>query len=199
MFDNFIALFETDIVKAIYVAVGMLVVLALNIWVCAIDIKRQKIAFWKLLIAGGSTIIVTFIGSFLCDCPKLKWYLLLSIPIWIAILFINIKFNKAKIVGRGDIDIFSALISLTVAYSVWLYNVSQPEIALINISYIWYNFFLTMLIGSVLVVSIYLIRAIILSIKNKQNILKYIIGVKISVLLMFLPTSVVMPMIFLTM
>lgn len=120
-------MFNTNTPRAIVISIAMIIIIGTFSWVSIIDIKDKEISFWKLLITGGSLITMPIIASFYCGCPYLKFYLLGAIPIWFLLLFINIKFNNSKIIGKGDIDVVTASIADIIMYCIWLTQGSEVK------------------------------------------------------------------------
>lgn len=197
VFYNLVELLKEGKLQGYFALVSLIVILGLMIWVSVSDIKRQSVTFWKMLIASGSTIILPFITSFTCGCGKLKWYLLASIPLWFLFLFVNIKRNKDKIIGRADVDLLSALASEGIMYSFWLYSVLDANVRWIRITQVWYNFFLYIVVGAIVYVILFLIVfGIQMALKKKT--LKQVLKCKISAIPMFIPVAIMMPYIFMT-
>lgn len=197
IFYRLIDLFETDFTRAAVATAGILLLIGLLSWISIIDIKRKSITFWKMLVVGFAEIMVCFIGSFFCGCGILKWFILGSLPIWLFILFINVKFNKDRFIGKADIDLLSALFAELIVYSMWIYKVSaNSQIAWVKISHVWYLSFLYLLIGALIftgiVLAIFLIRKLVF-----KTSLKELVKSKVSVIPMFVPVSIAIPLIIL--
>lgn len=196
MFNELITMLSTDIVRAIIIIIGLCVILGLTIWISVIDIKDKAIEFWKMLVASSSTIIMPFIASFFCGCRLLKWFLLGSLVIWFLFLFINIKFNKDKIVGKADVDLLSAILAETIMFSVWTFITSEnANAAWIKITAIWYNLLFFLLAGALLFLAVFMLIFIV-NVIRKKNSFKNLRKMKVSVIPMFIPVSVMMPYLF---
>lgn len=192
IFEELIKLYSDQPIRAVYITIGLLAIFSLLCWVSYIDIKKQSIKFKYMLIASASTIIVPFIGSFFCGCKLLKWFLLASIILWFFLLFLNIKFNKNKFVGKADIDLLSALFSETVMYSLWILYTTQQYPG-IRITYVWYSFFLYLLVGAIVYVAFYIVIFIYKKIRHKTGILLLIKTTRVPAIPMLIPISVMVP------
>lgn len=193
MFYNLEILLETEPYRAYGVIASMLVILASLIWVSWIDIKKQKITFWKMLISSSTTIIMPLIMSFFCGCHYLKWFLMAALLLWVAFLYLNIRFNKDKFVGKADIDLLSALFAEGIAFSAWMFVVLDSQYVWIRITHFWYSGFLYLLIGSLIFLAFFLIFFAFHVLIGKKNFRDLLKGTKISVLPMLMPVSVMIP------
>lgn len=194
MFDALIELFKTDVPRAAGISICLTIISALILWVSIIDIRRKKIVFWKMLVASSSTIIGCLIMSFFCGCKLLCLAMATAIPLWFLLLYLNIRFNKDKFIGKADIDLLSALVSICICYSVWLFMTSEPSVAAIKMTHLWYSLFLYLLIGSLIYIAIFLVYFLIsVVIFKKHSIRELFKSVKISVIPMILPASIMIP------
>lgn len=200
MFDSLIALYSTDLKRAIGVTIGCLIILGLMIWISVIDIKKKSVTFWKMLIASYSIIAIPLFMSFFCGCPYLKWFLLLSMLIWLLLLFLNVKFNKNHFIGQADIDLLSAIISEGLSVTLWIIYTTDNYVGL-QISQFWYLVFLYLLLGFlafiVLTILISAIKVYIMHTNNK--LLLELRHKKLPVIAAFIPVSVMIPLNIMTM
>lgn len=197
MFDNLKILFESDLLRGVIVLLSVIIILGLMIWVSVIDMKKQSVTFWKMLVVSGSIIVLPIIGSIFCYCKYLKYFLIGAFILWIFLLFLNVKLNKDKFFGKADFDLLSALFSLCIMYSAWMYMVIDPQYVMIKITSLWYSFFLYLLIGTLIYIGIYLIITTIKVIMGKTTFSKSFRGKKVSVLPMLIPAAVFVPYIIL--
>jgi hypothetical protein len=196
MFDGLIQMFQTNAPRATAVTIAMVIIFAGLLWVSIIDIKRRSVTFWKMLIASGLTIVCPLIVSLFYNCNDLKamkWYLAISIPLWFFMLFINIKLNKDKFMGKADIDLLTALASMGICYSVWLWTILPPETVTIRITAFWYKSLGFLLMGAIVYLIIFMFMVMKRVIIGKQKIRDLVKGTKISIIPMFMPISVMMP------
>lgn len=193
MFDVLIELYNTDLPRAIAITISLVVIAGLVLWVSIIDIRRKSIAFWKMLIASFSTILGCFVASFFCGCKWLPIFIAAAIPVWIFLLFLNVKYNKDKFVGKADVDLLSALFSLCLCYSGWLLFVTDSSVAAIRITHLWYTFFLYLLIGSLIFIAAFLVYFLIAAVLKKRDVKELFKSVKISVIPMILPAAIMVP------
>lgn len=193
MIENLKYLLETDPSRGYLVVGSLAVIFVLLLWVSIIDIKKQSITFWKMLIASFSTLLMPLIVSFFCGCSDLKWFLMGAIVIWILFLYINIKFNKDKFVGKADIDLLSALFAENLMFSSWMIKVLNPNIVWIRITHAWYSFFLYLLMGAIVYIVIFLIVFTFKAIFGKASFRDLIRGTKVSVIPMLMPVSIMIP------
>lgn len=193
MFDNLVYLLENEPLRG-YLTIGSLsIIFLLLLWVSIIDIKKQSITFWKMLVASSSTILLPIVVSLFCGCKYLKWFLIGALFLWVFLLFINIKFNKDKFVGKADIDLLSALFAENVMFSLWMFTVLDPNVVWIRITHAWYSFFLYLLLGSVVYIIIFLLVFLIKVILKKSTFKELIKGTKVSVIPMLMPISIMIP------
>lgn len=195
IFDNLIQLLKDGKLQGYFTLASLIIILSLMIWISISDLKRKSVTFWKMLVASGSTIILPFITSFTCGCGKLKWFLLASIPLWFLFLFINIKKNKDKVIGRADVDLLSALISESLMYSIWLYTILDANVRWIRITQVWYNLFLYIVLGAIAYLLIFLV-VFGIAIATKKKTVKEVLKAKISAIPMFIPVSLMIPYMF---
>lgn len=196
MFDSLLNLLQNDATKLRgFVIVGCLfTIFALLLWISWIDIKKQSITFWKMLIASSSTIIMPIIASFFYNCSYLKWFYVGALIIWILFLYFNIKYNNDKFVGKADIDLLSAIFAECIMFSAWLITFGEKDFIWIKITHLWYSFFLYILIGAVFYVALFLtIFSYKAFIKKEGKIKDLIRSTKISVIPMLVPVSIMMP------
>lgn len=193
IFSSLTPLFESNPFRAWFIVASMVIIAGLIIWVSIIDIKYKEIEFWKLLIVGGSTIILPIIESFICGCPWLKFFLIGSLVLWFLLLFLNIKFNDDSIFGRADVDIISALLSELIAVTIWMFLKSNgSDVANIAITGLWYNALFYLLVGAITFIVCFIIFFVIQVIRKKEFIkdLRYR---KTSFLPILIPVSVMVP------
>lgn len=149
MFNHLLALFNNgETVRGVLSVISMLVIAGLLTWVAIIDIVKQSIKFWKLLLAGGSVILCPFVVSLFSGCWLLPVCLLGAIPLWFLFLFLNIKFNLDRFVGKADIDIITAPISMLAMYCLWMFLTLDSQLASIQVTAALYNSFVYLLLGS---------------------------------------------------
>lgn len=194
IFYNLRDLYNTDLTRAIIITIGLLIILGLTIWVSIIDLKKKSITFWKMLIVGFSILIIPIIGAFFCGCYLLKFILLLSIPIYIFFLFINVKFNNDKFIGKGDMDILYSIFSLMISYSIWLYITSDDKsVFAIRLGHAWYLLFLYLLIGGLIFILLTIINFVIRKVFLGQTF-KELVRTQVPVIAMFIPACITMPL-----
>lgn len=194
IFYNLRDLYNIDLTRAIIITIGLLIILGLTIWVSVIDLKKKSITFWKMLIVGFSILIIPIIGAFFCGCYLLKFILLLSIPIYIFFLFINIKFNNDKFIGKGDMDILYSIFSLMISYSIWLYITSDDKsVFAIRLGHAWYLLFLYLLIGGLIFILLTIINFVIRKVFLGQTF-KELVRTQVPVIAMFIPACITMPL-----
>lgn len=193
MFDNLFYLIETDPTRGYLTLGSMVIIFLFLLWVSIIDIKKQSITFWKMLVASFSVILMPLIVSFFCGCKDLKWFLMGAIVLWIFLLFLNVKFNKDRFVGKADIDLLSALFAENVMFCAWMFKVLDPNVVWIRITHAWYSFFLYLLIGAIIYIILFLIAFTIKVIMKKATFKELIKGTKVSVIPMLMPISIMVP------
>lgn len=177
-----------------------LIIAGAMVWVSIDDIFHQEIYFWKLLIAGATTIVLPFIVSLVMGKWTLAACIFGSAVLWVAFLAINIWKNNDNFIGKADIDIVSAVGSLYIGGTVWLFlEHGVGDIFLIQVSYLWYNFMLYFLVGSLFVIFVFLIIFGIRLIQKKTHIGLLLKFTKVAVVPMLLPVSVVAPIVLLMM
>ena len=195
IFKELLSLKSENLLRFCIISIGFLVILGLLIWVSIIDIKKKSITFYKMLIASSSTIIIPFIASFFCGCPILKWFILGSLLLWVLFLFINIKFNKDKFIGKADIDLLSALFAECLMCSFWMYCVLDHTFVWIKILNLWYGAVFYFIIGSLAYLVLFLLYFFVKSvILKRDSFLRLLKGTKISVIPMLIPISVMVPL-----
>ena len=163
MVKGFVDMFQINPARATAVLVSMLIVLSLLVWVSLIDLKRKSVTFWKILIASGSIIVTTLFVSLFYNCKalaSLKWSLIYSIPLWFFILYLNIKFNYDRFIGKADVDLLSSIVSIGICYSSWLYKTFDPEVSVIRILSFWYNILGYIILGALIYSNIYSIYGV---------------------------------------
>lgn len=198
--DNLVKLVSDAPLQGYSLIAMALIVAGAMVWVSIDDIFHQEIYFWKLLIAGATTIVLPFIVSLLMGNWTLAACIFGSALLWIGFLAINIWKNNDNFIGKADIDIMSAVGSLYIGGTVWLYlKYGLGDIFYIQVSYLWYNFMLYFLVGSLFVIFIFLIIFGIRLIQKKTHIGLLLKFTKVAVVPMLLPVSVVAPIILLTM
>lgn len=198
MFNNLIDLFSSNPIRAYLITFSMIIIFLLLLWVSYIDIKKQCVTFWKMLIVSSSTILFPIILSFFCGCKYLKWFLIFSLILWILLLYLNVKFNKDKFVGKADIDLLSALFSETIMFCVWMFFILDKNIVWIRVTHVWYSFFLYLLLGSIIYILLFLCVFSVKVFNKKVTFKELIKGTKISVIPMLIPISLMIPYIVMT-
>lgn len=192
MLNTLLEMYSTDMTRAIVITACMVVTFCLLSWVSWIDIKKKSITFWKMLVASSSVIICPFIAAFFCDCRLLKWMFLSAFVIWAALLFFNIKLNKDKFIGKADIDLLTAMLSVLISHSAWLLiTTDETTIAWMLITQSFIIVFGWLTIGSVTYMAGFLLY-IIFRIATKKSTFKEIIKTKVSVIPMIMPAALVM-------
>ena len=187
-------LYSSNIIRAVVITAGLILILGLMLWVSFVDLIKKKITFWKLLITGLSIIIVPIIGAFFCGCYLLKYFLLFSIPIYALFLFINIKFNHDKFIGKGDMDILYSLFSIMITYSAWLYKISDDNTIFgIKVAHAWYLLFLYLLIGGLIFILLTIINFVIRRVFMNQTF-KELVKTQVPVIAMFIPACILIPL-----
>lgn len=197
MFPSFNEYFNfTSLLGIVSIIIG-LIMLGLLLWVSILDIKYKKVAFWKLLIAGFAIIMEPTLFHLTHSNWSLSFYLLGSIILFAFIIFLNLMFNNQKFVGKADIDILAAPISITAMYSLYL-NFEGGDFANLGILYIWYQLVQIMAVGLVGVFALYIIFALIRNaLKGEFSVVKLFVfmkGAKIPVVPMLVPACVLMPL-----
>lgn len=94
--ESLASLYSTNMPRAIGVSIFEVLVAASVIWVSACDIKSKKIKFWKMLVAGGCVLLGPTIMSLFYNCSAMatmKQYIPFSWVLWLALLYLNIKFK----------------------------------------------------------------------------------------------------------
>ena len=196
MFDPLVNLFQTNAPRATAILITMVIVFCLLLWVSIIDVRRKTITFWKMLVASSSIILMPIIVSLFYTCEKLgtmKWSLMAAIPIWIFILFLNIKFNKDRFMGRADIDLLSAILSVGICYSYWLSTVLEPEVVAIRITSFWYKSLGFLLVGALIYLAIFVFMVLTKVMMKKLTMKELMKSTKICIIPMFMPISVMVP------
>lgn len=193
MIEVMIKMFSSNTIRASSITLSMLVVLGLLVWISLIDLKRQSVTFWKMLVASGSIIIFPIIISLFYRCDELKnikWNLIYAIPIWFFILYFNIKFNHDRFIGKADVDLFSAIISVGTMHSVWLFRMLEFDAAIMKVLSFWYKILSYTLLGALIYLIIFIPYIIRKMIKDKTTIREMFKQTKVSVIPMFIPVSV---------
>lgn len=182
--------------RAWAIVIVMFFVFIMLLWVSIIDIKRQSIVFWKMLISSSSIILGPLIVSFFYRCKNLgtmKWYIMLSIPAWFLLLYINVKRNRDRFMGRADVDLLSAIFSLGVCYSIWLSTVLPRETVVIKILGFWYRALGYLILGGLVYIGIFIVMLFIKVFIKKQKIRDLMKNTKVSIIPMFMPVSLAVP------
>lgn len=196
MFNSLINLLQNEATqtRGIVISLGLVVIFSLLLWVSLIDIKKQSITFWKMLIASSSTIIIPMIASFFYGCRYLKWFFMIALIVWVLFLYFNIRFNNDKFVGKADIDLLSAIFAEAIMFSIWIFMYGDKEFSLIKITHLWYSFFLYLLIGAIFYVVLFLFMFSYKAYIKKEAPLKHLIkNTRVSVIPMLVPVSIMMP------
>lgn len=196
MFSGLIELFNENIIRAVITTIGMIVILSLLCWVSIIDIKKKSVTFWKMIVVGASIILMPFIESFFAGCWLLPVCLFGALILWFVLLYLNVKFNKDKFVGKADVDLLMAVFSELVMYSIWMLLTIDLDIALIQINHLWYSAFLYLLIGSLIfmfvIFLIFFIKKFVMRRKD-YTFRKLIKETKVSVIPMLVPVCLIAP------
>lgn len=192
MFNELIDMFEINPIRAYINTIGLIIIFALIIWVSLIDIKKKEVEFWKLLITSGMIIIIPIISSFFSENHSLKYFLFISLILWVLFLGLNIKFNNDKFIGKADIDILSSIFALLIMCSLYLLYNTDYYVG-IQIIHLWYLAFLYLLYGSLIFLVIIFIYTFIKSLITKQNMLNQLKGSKISMIPVLIPISILIP------
>lgn len=199
MFESLRLLYSENLIRAIFATVGMVAIFGLLLWVSIIDVKKMSVTFWKMLVAGFSTIFFPIITSLFCGCWKLPVYLAAAIPLWFFLLYINIKFNLDRFIGKADIDLLSAILAEMIMYSIWMFRTLESTIAAAQVMHFWYSGFLYLLLGSIAFVVIVSIIILIKFIKSgKKSFMKNVKDTRVSVIPMLMPVCLIIPYIIMT-
>lgn len=146
-----------------FIAISLVIILSLMLWVSYYDVINQSIQFKKLIIAGFTSIFLPFLYSFISENGwKQTLAYGLSIVIYFAILALNLVFNHDRFVGKADIDIVAAPLSLMIGATIWqILDNTGPALSM-NLYYIWFNFLLYfgagLIIGTVVFLGWYTIQ-----------------------------------------
>ena len=200
MFNALQSLYQSNVPRAVAITIAMAIVFAFLLWVSIIDLKRRSVTFWKMLLASGSVILVPFIVSLFYTCEKLgtlKWYIISAIPLWFLILYLNIKLNKDKFMGKADIDLLSAIFSVGLTYSVWLSTVVDKSAIVIRITGFWYSVLGYLVIGAGIYLIVFIFLVVTKVATRRKTIKELIKDTRISIIPMFMPVSVMVPYIIL--
>ena len=197
IFSLLFDMFQTNPPRAWAITAIEILVLASVLWVSITDIKYKKIAFWKMLVAGAMVVIGPVILSFFYRCEELGTlhkYLIWAVPMWAALLYLNIRFNKDRFMGKADVDLLSAVFSLGVTFSFWHFSIQEDSsIAAINVTTFWYRLLGYMLLGALVYLVVFIIIVVVNISKNGTSFMKTFKGTKISVIPMFLPLCLMAP------
>lgn len=194
MFENLIDLFNTNLPRAISTVISLIAILGTLVWISILDIKRKSVTFWKLLISGGLIIVGPLVTSLFCGCRLLPLFIIGSLVLWCVFLFLNIKYNHDKIVGKADIDLVTAPISLLIGYIIWMFKTIDSDIAGVQVSALLYKAFGYFLIGALVFTIIVIISFVIKHFTNKETKLKTLFKkTKVSVIPMLAPFCLVVP------
>jgi len=172
-------------------------VLVLMLWVSYLDLRYQSVTFWKMLVASGSMVLATLAATFTCKCSTLasmRGYLLLSLPIWCVLLWLNIRFNHDRFMGKADADLLSCAFSMGVTHSMWLHaRAEDPAVFMVRITGFWYTFLGLILAGSLVYIAGLFIWTIWRMRKNGMGAIRELKGMHMSILPMFIPLAVGLP------
>lgn len=196
MFDALFEMFQSNPPRAAAVTVAMVVVLGLLLWVSVIDVRKRSITFWKMLIASGSIIAAPLLVSLFYSCERLgslKWFMMAAIPLWFFFLYLNVKINKDKFMGKADIDLLSAIFAVGICYSIWLSRVVEAEAVTIRITAFWYRSLGFLLLGALVYLAIFVVLVFARVVTKKQTLKELVKSTKISIIPMFMPVSVMVP------
>lgn len=98
--------------------IGALATLVTGIWVYIQDFKNMEVVLWKILIV----VVVGFVTAYaarIATGKELYWPLFLVVPIYIVLSILNSALNKKdRLIGQGDLDLFSGTIALFVAMGI---------------------------------------------------------------------------------
>lgn len=197
--ESLASLYSTNMPRAIGVSIFEVLVAASVIWVSACDIKSKKIKFWKMLVAGGCVLLGPTIMSLFYNCSAMatmKQYIPFSWVLWLALLYLNIKFNKDRFMGKADVDLLSAVFALGVMFSVWSFNTgtaTESSVAAINVTTFWYRCLGYTLLGALIYMVIFAVLVIYKVAVKKISLKQWVKDTRISVIPMFLPLCVMAP------
>lgn len=154
-----------------FILISLIIIFGMMCWVSYQDIRNQKITFWKLILTGFVSIFLPFVYSFMSGngFNQILAYGL-SIPMYIFLLSVNYNCNKDRFIGKADIDIISAQISLSLAATFWQIRSNSGILLKMNISYIWLNFLFYLTVGLALGAVVFLLWFGIEMIKGNKNI-----------------------------
>ena len=187
-------IYSTNQPRGIALILCAVIVTAMLIWVSIIDIKKMSITFWKMLLASSSIIIVPFIISLFYNCEKLhtmRWYIIAALPLWLFLLYANIKLNRDKFMGKADIDLLSCIAAIGITYSYWLTTVlDDMSVAIIKITGFWYSTLGYLLLGALIYLVIFIFFVITKVITKKKTMKELLKDTRISIIPMFIPVSV---------
>lgn len=192
MINQLTSILQSNPNKGYLIIFNLVSIFLFMLWVSIIDIMKKSVTFWKILLASSTVIVMPFIYSLFCGCKYLKWFLIGAFILWIFFLFLNIKFNNERFIGKADLDFLSAIFAEGIAVSLWLFYI-DPNYAAIKVTQFWYISFLYLLIGSLILVFILILAVILRLIIGKNKNLRSFKGVKISILPMFIPVSIMVP------
>lgn len=187
---------NTNPTRATAVTVIGVVVFAFMLWVSVIDVIHKSIVFWKMLISSSTIILGPTIISLFYTCNELKsmkWFLIMSIPVWFIMLYLNVRFNREKFIGKADLDLLSAVLSIGLTYSFWVMHKLGSGAGLIKVTEFWYRTMSYLLMGCMVYIAVFIVV-----LSYKILIKKLTPGVvmkttKISVIPMFMPMAVAVP------
>lgn len=189
-------MWSTNVLRAAGVTIMMCVTLALLIWVSLIDVKKQSITFWKMLLSSSMVILGPSVISLFYTCEALstmKGYLWSAFGIWIFLLFLNIKLNRDRFMGKADIDLLSAILAVGISYSMWLRSVSSSDGSVLRIAGFWYSVLGWLLLGALVYLAIFLLLVFKRVIRGGCTVKQLLHDTRISIIPMFIPVSVMTP------
>ena len=193
MFNELFNLMSKHPLRGYGILASLVIIFLLLVWISFIDIKRKSITFWKMLIASSSVILLPLIMSLFCGCKYLKYFLAASLILWMIFLYLNVRYNKDKFVGKADIDLLSALFAVNLAFSGWLYAISNKNFVFIQITNVWYSFFLYLTAGAIFYLVLFLFVFLFKVLFKKATFKQLIKSTKISVIPMLIPISIMIP------
>jgi hypothetical protein len=193
-----IQLFAGDSLRMWLSLGSMAITFLLFAWVSYDDFKSQYIVVWKLLLAIASLVVFPSILVFAYIDKTLGIMLASSVIPTALLLFLNEKFNKEKIIGKADIDVFTPIFSGVVMYAIWeafIHNAPENKISgvlMLKLGNFVYYLLGAFIIGSIIVVLVHVIFTVIkMAIKKEHGLWSHLRGQMVSAILMFVPMALV--------
>lgn len=194
MFNDFINLFSHNPIKAVYILLSLLWLLAVSINVSLDDVRKRKVVFWKMLIVGFSVILTTsFYSLFAGMGYKFIVFMFLSIPLYVLGLTLNIMFNNDHIMGKADVDIILSYLSVAAMFSAWSFFDKAHSVFAIDAPYIWSMVFGSMAVGLIVGVVVFVLHFAFLVFKKKRIWIQ-LVKEPVPALPMFIVPTLVVPM-----